>query len=225
MGYPGGKGKCYQRLINLMPPHRVYIESHLGGGAVMRAKGPAVVNIGVDLDPRVIARWQQRKPPHVELVRQDAADFLRTYPFVGDELVYADPPYVASTRRRSRVYRHDYSDADHVALLHVLRSLPCRVMVSGYDNPIYRDLLADWSVNAFLAQTHRGVREERVWFNFDPPQTLHDTSYLGCTFRERQAIKRRHERWLNRFDGLPVSERTHLLGLLNARYPCAESYV
>jgi site-specific DNA-adenine methylase len=34
----GGKGKCYQRLINLMPPHQTYIESHLGGGAVMRNK-------------------------------------------------------------------------------------------------------------------------------------------------------------------------------------------
>ncbi len=124
----------------------------------MRAKRPAVVNIGVDLDPRAIARWKQRKPPHVELVRQEAVAFLHAYSFVGDELVYADPHYVASTRRRSRVYRHDYSDGDHVALLHVLRSPPCRVMVSGYDNAIYRDLLADWSVSAFLAKTLRRVQ-------------------------------------------------------------------
>ena len=26
MNYPGGKGKCYQRLINLMPAHQVYID-------------------------------------------------------------------------------------------------------------------------------------------------------------------------------------------------------
>ena len=31
MNYPGGKGGVYQRLINLMPPHEVYIETHLGG--------------------------------------------------------------------------------------------------------------------------------------------------------------------------------------------------
>jgi site-specific DNA-adenine methylase len=219
MRYPGGKGKCYQRLINMMPPHRVYIESHLGGGAVMRGKRPAAINIGVDLDPQVIARWQQFKPRHVELVQRDAVEFLRTYPFVGDELVYADPPYVASTRRRSRVYRYEYCDADHLALLEVLRSLPCRVMLSGYDNALYREHLSDWNVGAFPAQTHRGVREERVWTNFAPPPVLHDASYLGHSFRERQTIKRRHERWLARFDGLPVPERAHLLGLLNTRYP------
>lgn len=28
--YPGGKGAVYQRLINLMPLHDVYVETHLG---------------------------------------------------------------------------------------------------------------------------------------------------------------------------------------------------
>ena len=37
----GGKGGVYQRLINLIPPHDVYIENHLGGGAVIRKKYPA----------------------------------------------------------------------------------------------------------------------------------------------------------------------------------------
>ena len=36
MTYPGGKGTAYQKLINLMPPHACYIESHYGSGAVMR---------------------------------------------------------------------------------------------------------------------------------------------------------------------------------------------
>ena len=42
MGYPGGKAGAgvYQTIINLMPPHDVYIEPFLGGGAVMRLKRP-----------------------------------------------------------------------------------------------------------------------------------------------------------------------------------------
>jgi DNA adenine methylase len=34
MAYDGGKGNLYQKIINLVPPHRVYIEPFLGGGAV-----------------------------------------------------------------------------------------------------------------------------------------------------------------------------------------------
>lgn len=51
MGYPGGKAGSgvYQTIINLMEPHDVYIEPFLGGGAVMRMKRPARLNIGLDL--------------------------------------------------------------------------------------------------------------------------------------------------------------------------------
>ena len=45
MNYPGGKGGVYQRLINLMPPHDVYIETHLGGEAIIRNKKPAKIEI------------------------------------------------------------------------------------------------------------------------------------------------------------------------------------
>ena len=30
MGYPGGKGRMWQNITALMPPHSVYIETHLG---------------------------------------------------------------------------------------------------------------------------------------------------------------------------------------------------
>jgi site-specific DNA-adenine methylase len=55
--YPGGKGGAgvYQAIINQMPPHDVYIEPFLGAGAVMRRKRPASVNLGIDIDPAVIA--------------------------------------------------------------------------------------------------------------------------------------------------------------------------
>jgi hypothetical protein len=59
MGYPGGKSGSgvFQALINWMPPHSLYVEPFLGGGAVMRFKRPAELNIGIDLDPEVISQW------------------------------------------------------------------------------------------------------------------------------------------------------------------------
>ena len=44
MGYFGSKatsGLC-QPLIAMMPPHDTYIETHLGGGAIMKRKPPAL---------------------------------------------------------------------------------------------------------------------------------------------------------------------------------------
>ncbi len=62
--YPGGKSGAgvYQQLINRMPPHDTYIETHLGGGAILRRKRPARLNIGLDLDPEVIAHWRAAAP-------------------------------------------------------------------------------------------------------------------------------------------------------------------
>ena len=54
MEYPGGKGKTYQQFINLMPPHETYIETHLGGGSIIRNKRLAMRNIGIEIDPETV---------------------------------------------------------------------------------------------------------------------------------------------------------------------------
>lgn len=66
--YPGGKAGSgvVQRLINRMPPHDVYIAPFLGRDAVMCKKRPALRNIGVDLDPDVIAWWRDAPPFVIE---------------------------------------------------------------------------------------------------------------------------------------------------------------
>jgi hypothetical protein len=205
-----------------MPPHRVYIESHLGGGACMLHKRPALINIGIDRDERLIQRWRLTQALGCALVVDDAAAFLSTYSFAGDELVYADPPYVPTTRRRANVYRFDYTLDDHIKLLDVLSNLPCMVMISGYESELYARRLAAWRRVTFTVMSHRGLRLECVWMNFPEPLTLHDTRFLGDTFRLRQNWRRKHERLLRRFDGMKGPERQHLLSTLNDRYGRAE---
>ena len=94
MGYFGSKatsGLC-QALIALMPPHSVYIESHLGGGALMKRKPTGVRSIGIDRDAQALEAFACDYP--VELVHGCAHAFLASFPFLGPELVYSDPPYL-----------------------------------------------------------------------------------------------------------------------------------
>jgi hypothetical protein len=56
----------YQPIIALMPPHDTYIETHLGGGAIMQRKPAALRNIGIDRNQRALERF--RCPYAVQLV-------------------------------------------------------------------------------------------------------------------------------------------------------------
>lgn len=210
MRYPGGKGRCYQHIISVMPKHRVFIETHLGGGAILRHKRPAAVNIGVDIDKCVISTWQAMARSDLSLFEADACHFLRSYRFQGDELVYCDPPYLHETRRRQRIYRFEYSRQQHIDLLNVLLTLPCGVLVSGYRSQLYDTMLSGWRSMEFWGDSHTGPRKEVVWMNFDPPALLHDHSHLGADFRARETIKRRRRGLLSRVASLSAAERQAL---------------
>jgi len=210
MRYPGGKGKVFQQLINLMPPHEVYIETHVGGGSVLRNKRPAKHSIAIDKDPAAINQLRS-EGLECELVETDAVEFLRAYNFTGRELVFSDPPYPKETRRsRQRLYRHDYNADDHRELLAMLIALPCAVMITSYDNPLYADVLKEWVRIDFRGVSHVGSRSEVAWLNFEPGM-VHDHQYLGTSFRQREAFKRKRQRWLDRFTDLSLAEQQAVL--------------
>ncbi len=218
MHFPGGKGGLYRQLIGLMPPHEVYIETHLGSGAVLRFKRPAARNIGIDLDLDVIRTWQERPVRNLEIRQADAVDFLHAFPYRGTELIYCDPPYLTATRRRRRIYRFDYSEQDHEELLATLKALPAMVMLSGYDSDLYRERLSGWRCVRFRTGSHGQSRVEAVWMNFDPPAVPHDLRYVGRDFREREQIRRRQQRLKRRVESLKPAERALLFEWMKERF-------
>jgi len=225
MGFPGGKGGLFRQLINLIPDHRVYIETHLGSGAVLRNKRPAQVSYGVERDELTLADWPLDAVPGLNLVHDDATEFLRRYRFAGDEFVYVDPPYVRSSRRRPRVYRHELDDQAHIDLLSVLERVNAKVMISGYANPVYDERLAHWHRKEFTVGGHGLTHREVVWLNYTPPEVPFDNRYAGDTFRERQRIKRKQERLRGRIEAMPAVERDMLHRWLNDTFgnpaPCS----
>ena len=50
--------------------------------------------------------------------------------------------------------------------------------------------------------------------NYPSPVELHDYRYLGNNFRQRERIKEKSKRWVERFKSMPVLERQALLAAL-----------
>ncbi len=214
-GYFGSKatsGLC-QPIIAMMPPHDTYIETHLGGGAIMKRKPPAQHNVGIDIDARALAGFECEYP--VQRVHGCAHRFLAEHEYRGRELIYSDPPYLHGTRSSARRYRFDYEESDHIALLELLRRVPCRVMVSGYPSALYDELLDGWCSVELQVMNQAGVRTEKVWLNFTIDR-VHWASYAGTNFTDRQRIKRKAANWGRRYQELPRAERVAVLAAMMA---------
>ena len=82
-------------------------------------------------------------------------------------LIYADPPYVKSSRTlNGDQYRFEMTDEQHVELLTVLKRHKGPVLLSGYDCELYRDMLPDWEFDSIGAKVERGApRTELLWMN------------------------------------------------------------
>jgi len=215
MSYFGSKatsGLC-QPIIAMMPPHDTYIETHLGGGAIMKRKPPALSNIGIDIDPQPLADFTCDYP--VQKINDCAQRFLADYDYQGRELVYSDPPYLQHTRTSRRRYRFEYLEQDHIDLLTLLKTLPCHVILSGYPSVLYDDLLNGWNSVELQVMNQGGVRTEKLWYNYAVDR-VHWASFAGKNFTDRQRIKRKAANWGKRYQALPRAERIAVLAAIMA---------
>ncbi len=221
MRYIGGKNHAgtYQRIINLIPPHDVYIEGCVGSGAILRMKKPAAQSYAVDKNESVLGVID-RAAPNLTVVCADVLKWLRGFRWKkvrGRVFIYLDPPYLASVRGGRKYYREEMSEADHRALLAIITSLPpgVMVMISGYASALYDTVLAGWERVTFTAytRTHQ-KRTEVLWMNYRAPVELHDVRYVGGNYRERWNDKKRHRRWVQKFGKLTPQRQQAMMAAL-----------
>lgn len=101
-----------------------------------------------------------------------------------ETLHYVDPPYVHGTRYESaksgRYYRHEMTDANHMALISTLLDVQGMVALSGYASEIYIDQLEGWTMNSVSARISAGrgssTRQECLWLN---PQCMNALQQSG----------------------------------------------
>lgn len=221
MRYTGGKNGAgvFHRILREVPPHQTFIEAFGGSAALTRRKAPVPRSVIVEIDADQAARLASTiVRPDVEILNASAFDVLENWPWRGDEFVYLDPPYVHSTRRCTKLYRHELADVDHQRLLALLARLPVPFALSGYRSAMYDDVAGvnGWRRVDFQAMTRRGVATESLWMNYAPPGAIADSGYAGSDFRDRQRIKRKAARWVERFGALPSLERQAILEQLAA---------
>jgi DNA adenine methylase len=112
----------------------------------------------------------------VYIEQAPAVDLIARFADVEDAVIYADPPYLASTRVAlgRAAYRLDlHTVAEHQATLAALRSVQGMVIVSGYDSPLYAAELPGWSAirldigkpSANRAGAMQSSAAEVLWIN------------------------------------------------------------
>lgn len=104
----------------------------------------------------------------VQIEKKPAVELIARFNY-SSVLIYADPPYLLSTRNRKQ-YRHEMSDQEHIDLLDALKAHKGPVILSGYDSKLYNESLNGWHRDEIgaIAQTSER-RTEVLWMNFEPP--------------------------------------------------------
>jgi DNA adenine methylase len=86
-----------------------------------------------------------RRLKRVSLECRDALEVVAEYGRHERVCIYADPPYLGSTRHANGRYRHEIQDDDgHLALADALNACRATVILSGYAAPLYEEAFAGW---------------------------------------------------------------------------------
>lgn len=107
---------------------------------------------------------------NVQILNQDALSVIERVIGNSGYAIYLDPPYLDETRDGSK-YGHEVDVEHHVQMLDLARSASARVVISGYDSPLYEDRLDGWhrhvvgSYSSGTSGSTRTQRNEVLWVN------------------------------------------------------------
>lgn len=176
--------------------------------------------IPVMVDSPLVRNAVRGDVPGAIVITGDAISFLKTY---GPELghgtfIYLDPPYpIESRSTRARIYQNELTDTDHAVLLDLITRCSAMIMISSYENPLYSHVLAPWRHSTFQAMNRAGkMATEHLWMNYPAPRALHDYRYLGSSYRQRERIKRKLDRWQRRIRRLGPLEQQAIIQRLTS---------
>ncbi len=223
--YPGSKAVSgfAEWICERLPDHVYYAEPFAGKGGVFRQKIPSLRSFLIDRDAEIVDWWNRIDPPGTIVSLGDGIRFCELAAEWGpdDLLVYIDAPYLPETRVKKKIYRYEMTFEDHVRLLTSAVNCRCSVVISGYSSELYESTLKGWNRYSRWVQTRGTPREEILWTNRDPVSSsvVMEYSELGESFRERERINRKAQRWASRLMTMPPGERRAvMLRMIDANF-------
>ena len=115
----------------------------------------------------------------VQVENLDILELIKKYD-KEDTLFYLDPPYISDTRKQKKSYDYEMTDERHKELVDILIEVKGKVVLSGYDHPIYNKLLDNgWSKVVLGEYAKRSQKtnegelskgKEFVWVNYELEQ-------------------------------------------------------
>lgn len=132
-----------------------------------QSKSPHVTKEWRSLPDRLF--WATERLKNAQIEKLPAVELIKRYD-TKDVFIYADPPYLRGMRK-NYLYCHEMSNDEHIELLEILREHSGKVMISGYDNDLYNNLLRGWRKIYKNTQAEGGIkRTETLWLNYPDGQ-------------------------------------------------------
>jgi DNA adenine methylase len=119
----------------------------------------------------------------VQIECKDAVTLIEEYDRE-NVFMYLDPPYMRSTRNKNKLYKHEMTADDHLRLLEAVTGSKANILISGYENGMYKEHLEGWYKDTKMTLDEAGNKKvEIIWRNYACNQ-----GYLFEEFEERQYV-------------------------------------
>ena len=102
----------------------------------------------------------------VIIEHRDIFDLLEKYN-KENVFMYLDPPYVKETRLSNQTYECEMTDEQHKELCERLLDFKGKVLLSGYDNEIYKILDGKFTKTSFESPNSGSSAIETLWKNYE----------------------------------------------------------
>ena len=142
---------------------RFEIKRHTGGLNTFHEKLPEAITQAAE-------RLRHNRKSLVQIENRSVFELLPIYNRE-NVLIYLDPPYLLSTRKNKRVYRHELTDVEHEELLKLIVCSKAKIIISGYENDLYCRYLGGWRMDHATAKDQAGnTKTECIWMNYSDCQ-------------------------------------------------------